>query len=108
MTCIPLGKISVPTPGTPVPVTLTAPQVAELAPPDMVHKIEVWPDTANTGVIKVFVNGTQVASLPAPNNGHAEAYQLTSPEDTNAVSPASFSIDAAVSGNGGFVTLWVS
>jgi len=108
MTCIPLGKISVPTPGTPVLVTPTPQQVGELPPPDMVYKVEVWPDTANAGVIKVFVNGTQVAALPVPNNGHAEAYQIASPEDTNAVSPASFSIDAAVSGDGGFVTLWVS
>lgn len=79
MTAIPLGKIQVPTPGTPVALSLTGAQKALLTPSGLVHKVEVWPDPADTGVTKVFNGGTQVAGLPSPGTaagGHAEPYAI--------------------------------
>jgi len=108
MISIPLGKIAVPTPGTPVPITLTNAQKALLPPSGLVHKVEAWPDPTDTGVTKVLVGGTQVAGLPSPDTaagGHAQPYQSKS--EGNGVNPLAFSVDNTQAGNGPFVTLWV-
>jgi hypothetical protein len=109
MISIPLGKIAVPTPGTPVPITLTNAQKALLPPSGLVHKVEVWPDPADTGVSKVLVGGVQVAGLPSPGTaagGHAQQYEACSC-DGNGINPLAFSVDNTVATNGPFVTLWV-
>jgi len=104
MIAIPLGKIAVPTPGTKVPITLTDGQKAQLPPSGLVHKLEAWPDPADTGVTKMFVGGVQVAGLPSPGTaagGHAQQYEACY------CNPLSFSVDNTVGTNGPFVTLWV-
>jgi len=108
MIAIPLGKIAVATPGTPVPITLTAAQLAKLPPNGCVHKIEVWPDPADTGVGKVLYGGTLVAGLPSPgtaSGGHAEPYSMG--HSGNLVPWAQFSFDNTVATNGPLVNLWV-
>jgi hypothetical protein len=108
MISIALGKIAVPTPGTPVALTLTAAQEAQLPPTGMVHKVEAWPDAADTGVTKVFVGGVQVAGLPSPGiaaGGHAQPYRIA--HEGNCINPLAFSVDNTVANNGPFVTLWV-
>jgi hypothetical protein len=108
MIAIPLGKIAVPTPGTPVAITLIPAQTALVPPNNCVHKIEVWPDPADTGVTKVLIGGVLVAGLPSPgtaSGGHAEPYEIG--HQGNSLPWAKFSIDNAVATNGPFVTLWV-
>src|ERR1700743_2331098 len=106
MICIPLGKIAVPTPGTPVPVALTSAQRAMLPPSGQVHKIEIWPDPSDTGVSKILNTGVQVAALPTPGttSGHAEPYRIG--YQSNCLSPNGWSIDQSVANDGPFVTFW--
>lgn len=109
MQAIPLGRVTVPTAGTPVLFSsvMTAAQRAVVPPSGLVAKIEVWPDPASTA--KVFVKcqppgyaaPITLASLPVPTgsyplpwSGHALPYQQ-------------FSLDAATNSDGAFVTLWL-
>jgi hypothetical protein len=105
MISIPLGKIAVPTPGTPVAITLTATQAAQLPRSGLVTKIEARADTADAGTVWVEQSGAKLAALPVPSGGHAEHWDT--PELDTGVNPLAYSVDAAVAGNGPFVTLWV-
>ena len=108
MQAVPLGKIAVAVPGTPVALSLTTAQKALLPPSGCVHKIEVWPDPADTGVVKVLNGGVEVAGLPSPGTaagGHAQPYEIGHQGNSLPWSP--FSIDCTVGTNGPFVTLWV-
>ena len=106
MISIALGKIPVPTPGTPVPITLTAAQKALLSPAGQCHKIEVWADTGDTGISYVKdVAGNVIAPLPVPASGHCEHWHIET--QGNRVSPLAFAVDNSVGTNGPFVTLWV-
>jgi ABC-type transport system involved in cytochrome c biogenesis permease subunit len=102
---IPLGKIPVPTPGTSVALTLTAAQKALLPPSGLVHKIEAWADTADTGASYVKLGGVTIAPLSQPANGHAEHWHIE--REGNWVNPLAYAVDADVANNGPFVTLWV-
>jgi hypothetical protein len=107
MISIALGKIAVPTPGTPVPITLTAAQQALLPPSGCVHKIEAWADTADTGtsIVKDVATGNKLASLPAPANGHTEHWETS--RKGNWLNPIAFEFDAVTANQGPLVTLWV-
>jgi len=106
MISIALGKIAVPTPGTPVPIALTAGQKAQLPPSGLVHKIEAWADPADTGTSYVKdAAGVTIAPLLQPANGHVEHWHVA--HEGNWVNPTALAVDAAVAGNGPFVTLWV-
>jgi hypothetical protein len=101
MTCIPLGKILVTTPGTPVSVTLTQTQTALLPASGIVTRMEVWADTADVGISFVKSGGIKVAPLPVPADGRCEHWE------TSYVNPLAFQVDNTVANNGPFVTLWV-
>ena len=77
MTIIPLGKIQVPTPGTPIRITLTSAQAAQLHKSGVVAKMEIWADTTDTGVsyVKHAATGWKIASLPVPANGQCEHWE---------------------------------
>jgi len=107
MISIALGKIAVTTPGTPVPVSLTAAQAAQLPPNGAVHKIEAWADPADAGSSYVKQGTVTIAALPKPANGHAEHWQAAGPKGSNVINPLAYSADADNAGGGPFVTLWV-
>lgn len=106
MIAIPLGKISVPTPGTPVAISLSPAQVAQLSPGGLVTKIEARTDPADTGAVYVKQGGVTIAALPQPANGFAAKWGTPECEG-NSLQPLAFSVDAAQANNGPFVTLWV-
>lgn len=106
MTAIPLGKISVPSAGTPVAITLTTAQAAQLSTGGLCAKVEFQPDTGNTGTVTVKQGGVAIAPLPKPANGYVASW--STPEcDGNRINPLTFALDAATNGDGAFVTLWV-
>ena len=70
MQAIPLGRVTVPTAGTPVPITLTAAQAAQLPPSGQVCKVEVWPDPTAAGKVYVKQSGVVLAALPVPTGGY--------------------------------------
>jgi hypothetical protein len=104
MTCIPLGKIQVPTPGTPVAVTLTAAQAALLPASQVATRIEIWADTADTGIsfVKDAATGNKIASLPVPANGNCEHWH------GSLIDPLKIAVDSSVANDGPIVTIWVA
>lgn len=105
MISIALGKIAVTTAGTPVAITLTAAQTAQLDG-NRCSRLEAWPDPADTGTVYVKQNGVTLAALPHPTNV-ANPWSTHASEERNQIQPLVYSIDAATNGEGPFVTLWV-
>jgi len=106
MQAIPLGRVTVPTAGTPVPISLTAAQTAQLSANGQCAKVEVWPDPAATGRVYVKQGGVILAALPVPTGGYPLPW-ATPGCDRNVITPTAFAIDAATNGDGAYVTLWV-
>ena len=115
MQAIVLGRVNVPTAGTPVLLStlLTAAQKAMLPPSAQVAIITVWPDPAATG--KVFVKCQApgqpigiIAALPVPTGGYPVPWSTPSDPSRNSINFAQFSLDAAVNGDGAFVTLSIA
>lgn len=105
MTAIPLGRVNVPSAGTPVPITLTAAQQAMLSAAGLCAKVEAYPDPAATGTVYVKQAGVTLAALPKPTN---VVQPWSTPEnDRNVINPLAYQIDAATNGDGAFVTVWV-
>ena len=105
MQSIPLGKITVPSAGTPVPITLTAAQAAQLPPSGLVCKVEAYPDPAATGTVYVKQGGVTLAALPKATN--VVQPWSTGERDRNVINQLAYQIDAATNTDGCFVTLWV-
>jgi hypothetical protein len=78
-----------------------------LPPSQQVCRVEVWPDTQATGRVLVKCQGVTLAVLPVPASGYATAWS-TPDSDRNSIAYAQFSLDAATSGDGAYVTLWVA
>jgi hypothetical protein len=100
MLAILLGKIAVPTPGTPVALTLTAAQRAQL-PTNGEAILEVCNDTADSGRVMIKIGAAIATILPAGTTATAN-WRTPGP-----VQPTAFGIDANTAGNGPYVTLWV-
>jgi len=107
MFSIPLGKVSVPTPGTPVPITLSGAQQAKLGPAGRVAKMEARTDPADTGTVSVKQGGATIAVLPVPASGHAESWESPCRYGALGLDPTAYAVDAFIANNGPFVTLWV-
>ncbi|MGA7238907.1 MAG: hypothetical protein WBY44_24710 [Bryobacteraceae bacterium] len=106
MTAIPLGRITVPTAGTPVAITLTAAQKALLSAAGQCSKVEVWPDPAATGKVFVKKSGVVLDALAVPSGGYPVPW--STPDCTgNIIQPGIYSIDAATNGDGAYVTVWI-
>ena len=103
MTSIPLGKIPVPTPGTPVAITLTNAQKAQL-PPSGLCRVEVWADPADANNVYVKQGGVVLKTLQKPQTGFTDGW--VSPDEYQ-VNPTAYQVDAVTATNGPFVTLWV-
>ena len=113
MICLPLGKVPVPTPGTVVSLAsaiaavLSPTQLAELPPNGMIHKIQVWADTADTSTTFVkSASGIKIAPLPVPAGGHCEHFAIAG-GDGNRVNPNDYAFDATTANQGPIVTVWV-
>ncbi len=114
MQTLPLGKVPVPTPGTPVTLAsamtaaLTAAQLASLPPNGAVHKIQVWADTADNATTFVkSASGVKIAPLPVPANGHCEHFAIAAGEG-NRVNPNDYAFDATTASQGPIVTIWIA
>ena len=108
MTAIPLGRVTVPTAGTPITLAsvITPAQTAHLNAAGLCAKVEVWPDPTAAGRVYLKQNSVILAALPVPTGGYPLPW--ATPEcDRNCINPSAFSIDAATNGDGAYVTLWV-
>jgi len=114
MIAIPLGKVAVPTHGTPVALAAlvtaaAAAQKVTLGPGGQVAKIDVWAVVGNTGAVQVKIGGTIAAELPTPANGHAAHWSAAGQEKLNTLNPSQYAIDASTTDtDGAYVTVWVA
>ena len=111
MRALPLGKITVATAGTPVPITNAMLTTAGdgRGPNGGVMSLEFWPVFGNTGrvLVKDLSTGNVIAELPTPANGKAQKYRICGPDGGNVVYPTSFQVDVTTSGDAAYVTAWV-
>lgn len=110
MQVIPLGKITVATAGTPVPITAALISAAggQLPPNGGVAKIAVRAVHGSAGVSYVKSSGgTIIASLEVPASGHTDEWCAHGPAGGNVIIPNAFALDVATSGDGAYVTVWV-
>jgi hypothetical protein len=114
MQAIPLGRVTVAVAGTPVALAslMTPAQLLAVPPSGMVARIEVWPDPASVG--KVYVKCTPpgkataiLATLPVPSAGYPVPWSTDGDGARNQFAIGQYSLDAATSGDGAYVTLWV-
>lgn len=112
MNILALGKVTVPTAGTPVQITaamLTA--AGDGRPPHgQISKIEVFADPAMTGTtayVKLASNGAIIKALPKPASGYVAYWRAEAPNGGNSIDPTLFAIDVATSGDGAYVSVWI-
>jgi hypothetical protein len=114
MQAIVLGRVTVPTAGTPVTFAsvMTQTQKARIPPSGLVCRMEVWPDPASVGKVYVKVQPPDyaapviIAALPQ-STGYPIPWETDGDSGRNIHAYGQFSIDAATNGDGAFVTLWV-
>lgn len=106
MTLTALGRVNVPTPGTPVPLSLNpkarASRVLFQAVPGLTGK-------AYIGTPRMVVSSMAgVVRIVAPNsaNGVAEAYEIVSADGEDSISLSQLAVDVQVAGEGVLVSYW--
>ena len=101
-----LGRVNVPVPGTPVPLTtnpaITASKLFVQAVPGLTGKTYLGTTTLN----KFTLAGVARVLSPNPTSVFSENFFLESQDGTNSIRLAEYSVDAAVAGEGLLVTYW--
>jgi hypothetical protein len=103
MQAVPLGKITVSVPGTPVAITACSTQYAAM--------IEFNADPAMVGAtvsVKDVRTGAVIAELLKPANGIADHWQTPHARQGDPLRISDLALDAEVGGDGAFVTAWVN
>jgi hypothetical protein len=100
------GLVSVPTPGTPVPLTtdptLTACKLFFQVIPGLTGKTYL----GTGGMTKATLGGVARILWPNTSGGFSESFFLESQDGTNSISLQDYAIDADVAGEGLLVTYW--
>jgi hypothetical protein len=101
-----LGRVNVPVPGTPVPLTanhaITASKLFVQVIPGLTGKTYLGSHTLTKSTL------AGVTRILSPNSagGFSENFFLESQDGTNSIRLADYSIDADVAGEGLLVTYW--
>ena len=100
------GRVSVPTPGTPVPLatdpTLTVCKLFFQVIPGLTGKTYV----GTGGMTKATLGGVARILWPNASGGFSESFFLESQDGTNSICLQDYAIDADVAGEGLLVTYW--
>jgi len=100
------GRISVPTPGTPVPLTtdptVTASKVFFQVIPGLTGKTYVGMPT----MTKATLAGVARILWPNPNGGFSESFYIEAQDGENSIRLADYAVDADVAAEGLLVTYW--
>jgi hypothetical protein len=106
MTINPMGRISVPTPGTPVPLstnpTLTASKVFFQVIPGLTGKTYAGAPT----MTKATLAGVARVLWPNATGGFSENFYIESQDGENSIRLFEYAVDADVAGEGLLVTYW--
>jgi hypothetical protein len=102
----PLGKVAVPTPGTPVPLstdpTATASKIFFQSIPGLTGKTYAGLPT----MTKSTLAGVTRILWPNPTGGFSENFWVVSQDGRNSIRLAEYAVDADVAGEGLLVTYW--
>jgi hypothetical protein len=102
----PEGRISVTTPGTPVPLstdpTATASKLFFQAIPGLTGKTYV----GKPSMAKTTLAGVARVLSPNPAGGFSETFEIESQDGDNSIRLAEYAIDADVAGEGLLITYW--
>lgn len=100
------GRVSVSTPGTPVPLTtdktLTASKLFFQVIPGLTGKTYV----GTTGLNKATLGGVARILWPNASGGFSENFSVESQDGMNSIVLSEYAIDADVAGEGLLVTYW--
>jgi hypothetical protein len=100
------GRINVPTPGTPVPLTtdltVTASKVFFQVIPGLTGKTYVGKPTMTKGTLA----GVARILWPNTSGGFSETFYIETQDGENSIRLADYAVDADVAGEGLLVTYW--
>jgi hypothetical protein len=106
MTIHPLGRINVPTPGTPVPLstneTVTVAKLFFQVIPGLTGKTYVGAPT----MTKTTLAGTARILWPNSTGGFSETFYIETQDGEDSIHLADYAVDADVAGEGLLVTYW--
>ena len=106
MNVYPLGRINVPTPGTPVPLstdpTATASKLFFQVIPGLTGKTYAGIPT----MTKATLAGVARVLWPNATGGFSETFYIESQDGENTIRLAEYAVDADVAGEGLLVTYW--
>ena len=106
MNIYPLGRINVPTPGTPVPLstnpTATASKLFFQVIPGLTGKTYA----GLPGMTKATLAGVARVLWPNAAGGFSETFCIESQDGENSIRLAEYAIDADIAGEGLLVTYW--
>jgi hypothetical protein len=101
-----MGRINVPTPGTPVPLTtdptVTASKVFFQVIPGLTGKTYVGTPSMTKGTLA----GTARILWPNTNGGFSESFYIETQDGEDSIRLADYAVDADVVGEGLLVTYW--
>jgi hypothetical protein len=104
----PEGRISVTTPGTPVPLstdpTATASKLFFQVIPGLTGKTYV----GAPGMAKSTLAGVARVLWPNPTGGFSETFEIESQDGEDSIHLAEYAVDADVAGEGLLVTFWTA
>lgn len=107
MTINSLGRVNVPTPGTPVPLstdeTATACRLFFQAVPGLTGKTYA----GVPAMTKATLAGVARVLSPNPTGGFSENFYIESQDGENSIHLANYAVDADVAGEGLLVTYWI-
>jgi hypothetical protein len=106
MTIKPMGRINVPTPGTPVPLstdeTATVSKLFFQVIPGLTGKTYVGAPTMH----KTTLAGTARVLWPNSAGGFSETFYIEAEDGEDSIHLADYAVDADVAGEGLLVTYW--
>jgi hypothetical protein len=106
MTLTSLGRVNVPTPGTPVQLstdpTLRVSKIFFQSVPGLTGKCYIGTPAMNTSALSQV---TRVL-VPATNTSTADQFQITSEDGRDSLYLSQYALDAAVAGEGLLISYW--
>ena len=106
MTIHPMGRVNVPTPGTPVPLstveTATVSKLFFQAVPGLTGKTYIGAPT----MTKATLAGAARVLAPNPTSAFSETFWVEAQDGEDSIHLADYAVDADVAGEGLLVTYW--
>lgn len=106
MTQIPLGRVNVSTPGTPVPLSTNPTQKASKLFFQVIPGLTGKCYVGVPGMSKTTLNGVSRILWPNPTGGFSDQFFLETQDGEDSMPLSEYAIDVDVAGEGLLVTYW--